>query len=106
MKKIALIFTLLFSAFSFADETTQERLIDDIHISTTGTYYFKSKQGWGAPGCPNATYIFIRKNQAPASEAILSLVLSSQAQNRTIYARGNCTDSKHFQLNYLVQGQK
>ena len=106
MKKIALIFTLLFSAFSFADEITQKRIVDNIQMDASGTYYFSSNEGWGAPGCPNAKYIFIRKHQVPASEAMLSLVLSSQAQNRTIFARVNCTDAVHFQLNYIFQGQK
>ena len=104
MKKIALIFTLLFSAFSFADETTQARIVDRVQMDDAGTYYFYSEQGWGAPSCPKAPYIFIKKHEIPSSEAMLSLVLSSQAQNRTISGNGNCTDAMHFKLNYLVQG--
>ncbi|WP_257791842.1 hypothetical protein [Vibrio tetraodonis] len=38
MKKIALIFTLLFSAFSFADEITQKRIVDNIQMDASGTY--------------------------------------------------------------------
>ncbi|MBU2898415.1 hypothetical protein [Vibrio hepatarius] len=75
-------------------------------MDNSGIYYFKSDQGWGAPGCKDAQHLFIVKHETPTSEAMLSLVLSSQAQNRTIYARGNCKDAAHFKVTQLYQGAK
>lgn len=106
MKKIALIFTLLFSAFSFADETTKARIIENVQIRTNGTSYFVSRLGWGAPSCPNAHFIHVNKADGVGADAILSLALSSQAQNRAVYAIGNCLDAMHFKLNYLIQEPK
>ncbi|MDC5855189.1 hypothetical protein [Vibrio europaeus] len=103
MKKTLVLITLLITPFVWAQEQTQPRIVDSIHITVQGTYYFQSHSGWGAPGCPNATYIFLRKHQVPASEAILSVILSSQAMNRPIIATGNCTDTNHFNLTYIIQ---
>ena len=103
MKKIALIFTLLFSTFSFSDETTKARIIENVQVRTNGTSYFVSRIGWGAPSCPNANFIHVNKADGVGADAILSLALSSQAQNRAVYAIGNCLDAMHFKLNYLIQ---
>ncbi|MEX0334655.1 hypothetical protein [Vibrio tubiashii] len=104
MKKFFLIIGLIASQPAMAIEWTEARLVDNIQIDGTGgIYYFKSLEGWGAPGCPNAAFIFYRKHQVPASEGMLSVILASQATNRPIKARGVCTDSHHFQLEYIVQ---
>lgn len=103
IKKVILLLTLLISTVTFAQEQTQPRTIDAIRINGNGTYYFKSLKGWGAPGCPNAAYIFFYKHEITAADGILSLLLSSQALNRSIIALGDCTDKTHFKLSYVIQ---
>ncbi|MEZ8822890.1 hypothetical protein AB6E04_00930 [Vibrio amylolyticus] len=98
--------TLMLAMLSFtahATEWTEPKLVERIHITSNGTYYFKVANGWGAPGCMEAPYIFLRKNEAAASEAILSVILASQATGRVIKARGTCYDKAHFKLEYIIQ---
>ncbi|MDC5837906.1 hypothetical protein OPW33_01015 [Vibrio europaeus] len=103
MRKLLLLITLLITPFVWAQEQTQPRTVDGVQINANGTYYFKSNKGWGAPGCTSAPYIFFYKHEVPAADGILSLMLSSQALNRSIIALGNCTDSNHFKLTYIIQ---
>lgn len=103
MKKLFILSALFITPFVFAEEKTQPRTIDGIQMSASGTYYFSTEKGWGAPGCPNADYIFFYKHEVPAADGLLSLMLSSQALNRSVVALGNCTDSNHFKLTYIIQ---
>lgn len=103
MMKKATLSLLLFSNIAFSFEWTEARVIDRIQMSANGVYYFVSQKGWGASGCPNAVHIFVRKNEAIAADAILSTVLSAQAQGKTIKARGECKDSNHFNIDYIIQ---
>ncbi|MDC5822105.1 hypothetical protein OPW19_20030 [Vibrio europaeus] len=103
MKKLLLLIVLFTTPFVWAEEQTQPRTIDRIQMSASGTYYFSTEKGWGAPGCPNAAHIFFYKHEVPAADGLLSLMLSSQALNRSIIALGNCTDSNHFKLTYIIQ---
>lgn len=103
MKILLLLSALLITPFVWAQEQTQPRTVDGVQMDAKGTYYFQSLKGWGAPGCPNAPYIFFYKHEVPAADGLLSLMLSSQALNRSVVALGNCTDSNHFKLTYIIQ---
>ena len=84
-------------------ELTEPRLVDDVQISTDGTYNFYNSDGWGAKGCPNAKYIYVRKNEATSADAILSVVLTSQSMGRTVFAKGVCRDQLYFKIEYIRQ---
>ncbi|TFH93056.1 hypothetical protein [Vibrio ouci] len=103
MKKFIYLVIVIFSPLVHAVEWTEPKLVERIHITSNGTYYFKVASGWGAPSCKEAPYIFIRKNEAAAADAILSLILASQSTGKAIKARGTCADKAHFQFDYVIQ---
>lgn len=103
MKKFVVLGALIISPLIHAAEWTEPKLVERIHIASNGTYYFKVASGWGAQGCKEAPYIFIRKNEAAAADAILSLVLASQSTGKAIKARGSCADNAHFKFDYVIQ---
>ena len=105
MKKLLTILALSYGAFAHAEDT-EYRIVDHVRMDVNYNIYFASNQGWGAKGCPDARYIFIRKAEDRLADHILSLVLSSQATGRTIKARGECTDKTHFRVSYIFQGEK
>jgi hypothetical protein len=106
MKKLFAFLALSCGAFAHAAEVTEYRTVDNVQMDANNAIYFASNQGWGAKGCPNARYIFILRAEDRLVDHMLSLVLSSQATGRTIRAQGNCTDSRHFRVTYLYQGEK
>ncbi|WP_038175126.1 hypothetical protein [Vibrio pacinii] len=103
MKKLMAIISILMCPVAYSAEWTEPHLVERIHITSNGTYYFKVADGWGAESCKKAPYIFLRKNEAVAADAVLSLVLASQSTGKAIKARGECSDSNHFRLDYVVQ---
>lgn len=106
MKKLFAVLALSYGAFAHAAELTEPRIVDHVQMDVNDVIYFASNQGWGAKGCPNATYIFIKRSEDGLVDHMLSLVLSSQVTGRTIRALGNCQDSRHFRVSYLYQGEK
>lgn len=105
MKKILLLISLFSCSVlsANASEWTEPHIVERVHITSTGTYYFKVEDGWGAESCKKASYIFLRKNEAVAADAVLSLVLASQSTGKAIKAQGVCSDSNHFRLDYVIQ---
>lgn len=106
MKKLLTILALSCGAFAHAEENTEFRLVDRVHMDTNHTIYFASNQGWGAKGCPNVVFAYLKPAEDRLANHMLSLVLSSQATGRKIKARGNCTAGGHFKITYLIQGEK
>lgn len=104
MKKLLLLISLFSCSVlsANANEWTEPHIVERVQIDANGVYYFKVADGWGAERCKKAQYIFLRTN-ATAADAVLSLVLASQSTGKPIKARGVCTDSQHFQLNYVIQ---
>ncbi|MCG9684027.1 hypothetical protein L1D31_15815 [Vibrio sp. Isolate23] len=103
MKRLFFIVCSLMSSVAYSLEWTEPHVVERVHITTNGTYYFKVADGWGAESCKKAAYVFLHKNEAVAADAVLSLVLASQATGKAIKARGVCQDSGHFRMDYVIQ---
>ena len=88
---------------SFAYEVTDTQKIARVQYDGSGLHlYFVGDLKWSAPGCPNATYVWI-KPDLPGIKAILSIALSAFMGGREVEFRGVCAaDTDYFSASYIV----
>lgn len=97
---IIAIFMLLSSTVVLADEATQPGKIERIQRATNGgTLYVYKADGWGAPSCPTAKFVFIQPTDTSFKETY-ALLLTAKAADLDIAFQGNCTAADYFELNY------
>ena len=90
----------LSSAYAIADEWSLPRTVERIQANATDLYFYNSR-GWGAAGCPNAEFLWVTQSN-PAKDVMLSLALTAKTTNQTVKVSGNCHDSQHMVVNYLI----
>ncbi|MCJ8169588.1 hypothetical protein [Atopomonas sediminilitoris] len=76
---------------------TPYKNIEIIKYDTTGTLYMSNNSGWGAVGCPTATYAYL-----PANTHVQSLAMQAMATKAKVAFLGNCQNAEYFLINYIM----
>jgi predicted transcriptional regulator len=113
MKTIRALAAVLFHAFlclqfapAIALEFAQPRPVSAIQITTgepgaAGAYYFISNGGWGAAGCPNAVYAFVRAERNQAKD-LMAAVMLAKAMNTHVQLIGTCLNQNYFEATMVA----
>lgn len=104
--KIVLLIVVLLGAFlstAFADQT-QYRTVKRVQLNSSLMYFVAEEGGWGAPGCPDATYVYINQTNT-AAKYFYSAALASNATKAKMSFLGSCTDANYFLATYMFYGE-
>lgn len=102
MKKLALLSLLLFSSISYADETITQTIGPINYNGEINVAFFRGNLKWGAPSCPNATYVQILSS-VPGRKELLSIALAAKMANKPVKFWGTCNaDKDYFDAMYII----
>lgn len=102
MKKIALLALVMLSSISYAEETITQTIGPINFNGEINVAFFRGNLKWGAPGCPNATYVQILSSVAGRKE-LLSIALAAKMANKPVRFWGACNaDKDYFDAMYIV----
>lgn len=101
MKSFLYLVCLLCSLPVFAAEVTESRTIERIQLDGVGgSFYFYNSAGWGAPGCPNAVYSYLR-NSTSGRQEIISIGLAAKVTNKKVQFEGTCPSASYFLISHI-----
>jgi hypothetical protein len=84
-----------------AAEVTISQAITQIQYDANGDHlWFVGAQKWGAPSCPNATYIRIPAD-VPGRKQLLAIGLAAKAGSQSVRFEGSCHSSDYFNATYV-----
>ncbi len=84
---------------AFADEASALRSIGMLQLSTasTSTFYISTDSGWGASGCPSATWAYFYSD-LPNAKELFALLMFAKQMGKQVQLVGNCTSSSYFRI--------
>lgn len=97
-KVFGVFFVLCFSCTVLASTTsTKYHVISDIKVSgDDGLVYFRTSNGsWEAPGCPDATYAYIRPT-LQYQDNIISTALAAKFSGSKVLFTGTCDSGGQY----------
>lgn len=103
MKKVLFFISIfMFSSYAYCEETISQ-LIGPVNFNgSESTSFYRGASKWGAPSCPNATYVQVRSN-VPGYKEILSIALAAKMAGKKVQFWGSCdTDPNYFTAFYVV----
>lgn len=102
MKKVSLLSLILVSSFSYAEETITQTIGAINFNAEINVAFFRGNLKWGAPNCPNATYIQINSSLAGRKE-LISIALAAKMANKPVRFWGTCNENTdYFDAMYIV----
>lgn len=86
----------------FADVSTEHKTIKRLQRSDGNTYVAADGGGWGAPGCPDATYVYWNETIVPNShKEFTAMAMAAKLSRTTVYFSGTCNGSNYFIAKYM-----
>jgi hypothetical protein len=85
------------------NQTTEALVVKSVIYNASASWaYFTAGRGWGASGCPNATYVQIHSG-LPGRKELLAVVLMAKAQGQRVWFNGTCSsDPNYFDAFYVA----
>jgi hypothetical protein len=103
MRRLLVVAALCFSANAVADVWTNTQGVTRIQYDgSSNSMYVVGAAKWGATGCVNATYAWI-KPDVPGRKELLALTMAAQTAGKTVKFQGTCnSDLDYFEACYVV----
>ena len=97
------IVPLLLSTAALADEwTITQPITHTVYNGGSDLLFFTSDAKWGAPSCPNATYVKI-PNTVTGKDKLLAIGMMAHASGKTVSFLGTCdSDPAYFNAYYII----
>ena len=102
LTKLILILLFFFPIFALADETIFQTISRANYNGDADLTYFSGPGKWGAPACPNATYVQV-KASVLGRKQILSMGLTAQVSGKKVQFWCTCdANLDYFNAFYIV----
>lgn len=97
---LTLSIALLVPAVAAAEATILQQITQIQYDAGGNNLWFVGAQKWGAPSCPNATFIRI-PNGTNGLKELLSLAMAAKASGQNVRFEGACHNSDYFNATYV-----